>query len=193
MSDNPRAIRLAYCPNNDAELWCFVCAEPIHDDYWHGDVSHLADHDQHVAICSACMTAGELRSKLAAKADKLSEKLHVARELAANLIPPTADEIREATVVPDLPFSANRVSDEVFGEWLKSRKAAAVTVNANTCEIHQVEPNSFYVRSRNMGSDTRGWIHENDLSPHDAAIVRERVKPRAPAPYSERDRAPVPF
>jgi hypothetical protein len=192
---NPRAVRLAYHHYNADRHRCFVCEKIDDSDFWLGDVSHLSDHHQNVAVCKSCVISPvDLRSELAEKADKLFASAMVARDLAATLLPPTPDEIRDATVIPALPFAANLVSKKEFDEWLVSRKVAGSTVNADTCEIHvAAETGALYVRGRDLGSDTRGWVHENDLSPEKLVIIRDRMKPRPPAPYSERDPAPVPF
>jgi hypothetical protein len=188
---NPRAVRLAYHRKTDHFHCCLVCEQLINGYCWVGDVNHLSDHHQDIALCDSCASAPiDFRAELDEKADKLFAAAAVARDLAANLLAPTPDEIREATVIPNLPFSGALVSKDAFDEWLGSRKTVAAAVDPNTCEHRLADDGeSLYFRDGN----TRGWVHETDVPPGKVAIVRDRLKPRPPAPYSERDPAPLPF
>jgi hypothetical protein len=195
MTANPRTIRLAFDHNQEGiRSYCYCCEEKIDGGFWDAGIEYLSDQHRSVHFCESCVNYGPgfVDGLLAEKIDNLSERWSVGRKLKAHLALPTADEISEATIIPDLPFSARRVSEEVFERWQESRPVYAEYLNADTCEIRQ-EGDSFYVRSRRPGSDTRGWIHEIDLPDDKVETIRARMKPRPPAPYSERDPDIVPF
>jgi hypothetical protein len=146
-----------------------------------------------VKVCENCAAASkeDVIDRLTARAEPAYREYGTLESVASviELLLPSPDELREANVIRNFPFSGTVADSHEFAEWLGTRKAAAEAIDdIAKCDIRRT-PTRFYVRDEN----TRGWVAEEDLPPEKAARVRAILNPPAPTPYAERDVDDLPF